>query len=119
MLGSLILYLKGMRRMMFQLSGFYCRTTPHYSTWKPPKKVLGLLRNTLNLTKTGSPESLPSNPLKASLKPSKPPLKPIRSLGNSLKARVLRVLGSWFSCLLVFSSVPTTDPDWRFMGSYK
>ena len=24
-LGSLILYLKGMRRMMFQLSGFYCR----------------------------------------------------------------------------------------------
>ena len=26
MLGSLILYLKGMRIMMFQLSGFYCRT---------------------------------------------------------------------------------------------
>ena len=25
MLGSLILYLKGMRRMMFQLSGFYFR----------------------------------------------------------------------------------------------
>ena len=25
MLGSLILYLKGMRRMMFQLSGFYYR----------------------------------------------------------------------------------------------
>ena len=25
MLGSLILYLKGMRRMMFQLSGFYSR----------------------------------------------------------------------------------------------
>ena len=25
MLGSLILYLKGMRRMMFQLSGFYCK----------------------------------------------------------------------------------------------
>ena len=25
MLGSLILYLKGMRTMMFQLSGFYCR----------------------------------------------------------------------------------------------
>ena len=24
MLGSLILYLKGMRIMMFQLSGFYC-----------------------------------------------------------------------------------------------
>ena len=24
-LGSLILYLKGMRIMMFQLSGFYCR----------------------------------------------------------------------------------------------
>ena len=27
MLGSLILYLKGMRIMMFQLSGYYCR--PH------------------------------------------------------------------------------------------
>ena len=25
MLGSLIIYLKGMRRMMFQLSGFYYR----------------------------------------------------------------------------------------------
>ena len=25
MLGSLILYLKGMRIMMFQLSGFYCK----------------------------------------------------------------------------------------------
>ena len=25
MLGSLILYLKGMRTTMFQLSGFYCR----------------------------------------------------------------------------------------------
>ena len=28
-LGSLILYLKGMRRMMFQLSGFYCRVNQH------------------------------------------------------------------------------------------
>ena len=27
MLGSLILYLKGMRIMMFQLSGFYCRVS--------------------------------------------------------------------------------------------
>ena len=27
MLGSPILYLKGMRIMMFQLSGFYCRLT--------------------------------------------------------------------------------------------
>ena len=26
MLGSLILYLKGMRTTMFQLSGFYCRS---------------------------------------------------------------------------------------------
>ena len=25
MLGSLLIYLKGMRRMMFQLSGFYCK----------------------------------------------------------------------------------------------
>ena len=28
MLGSLILYLKGMRIMMFQLSGFYCKGSP-------------------------------------------------------------------------------------------
>ena len=27
MLGSLILYLKGMRTIMFQLSGFYCSIT--------------------------------------------------------------------------------------------
>ena len=27
MLGSLILYLKGMRTTMFQLSGFYCRVS--------------------------------------------------------------------------------------------
>ena len=27
MLGSLTIYLKGMRRMMFQLSGFYCRAS--------------------------------------------------------------------------------------------
>ena len=26
--GSLILYFKGMRIMMFQLSGFYCRSLP-------------------------------------------------------------------------------------------
>ena len=32
MLGSLILYLKGMRIMMFQLSGFYCkRNMTHFS----------------------------------------------------------------------------------------
>ena len=29
MLGSLILYLKGMRRMMFQLSGFYYKLNHH------------------------------------------------------------------------------------------
>ena len=28
MLGPLILYLKGMRIMMFQLSGFYCTVNP-------------------------------------------------------------------------------------------
>ena len=28
MLGSLILYTKGMRIMMFQLSGFYCSKVP-------------------------------------------------------------------------------------------
>ena len=31
MLGSLILYLKGMRIMMFQLSGFYCRVFKGFS----------------------------------------------------------------------------------------
>ena len=30
MLGSLILYLKGMRRMMFQLSGFYYKGSPGF-----------------------------------------------------------------------------------------
>ena len=38
MLGSLILYLKGMRRMMFQLSGFY------YSTAHSSAVRLGDLR---------------------------------------------------------------------------
>ena len=32
MLGSLILYLKGMRTTMFQLSGFYCRV-PRCKVW--------------------------------------------------------------------------------------
>ena len=40
MLGSLILYLKGMRRMMFQLSGFYCIMTETLS----PEPWIGLLR---------------------------------------------------------------------------
>ena len=31
MLGSLILYFKGMRRMMFQLSGFYCNIPQEFS----------------------------------------------------------------------------------------
>ena len=35
MLGSLILYLKGMRIMMFQLSGFY------YKSLKPPTSMPG------------------------------------------------------------------------------
>ena len=38
MLGSLTIYLKGMRRMMFQLSGFYCR-----SLIDPFKEPLGAL----------------------------------------------------------------------------
>ena len=33
MLGSLILYLKGMRIMMFQLSGFYCRGFWGFRVW--------------------------------------------------------------------------------------
>ena len=37
MLGSLILYLKGMRIMMFQLSGFYCN--PFRNAFKEPRKV--------------------------------------------------------------------------------
>ena len=35
MLGSLILYLKGMRTTMFQLSGFYCNM-PLESLYKSP-----------------------------------------------------------------------------------
>ena len=34
-LGSLILYLKGMRRMMFQLSGFYCRASSLLYGFRP------------------------------------------------------------------------------------
>ena len=35
MLGSLIIYLKGMRRMMFQLSGFYCKPNPELASKIP------------------------------------------------------------------------------------
>ena len=38
MLGSLILYLKGMRRMMFQLSGFYYRGCRSQSNLPLPRK---------------------------------------------------------------------------------
>ena len=46
MLGSLILYLKGMRIMMFRFSGFcYKPETPHPKTWtlipNMPSKVAG------------------------------------------------------------------------------
>ena len=41
MLGSLILYLKGMRRMMFQLSGFYCKLVSLSFT---PEDLLGEAR---------------------------------------------------------------------------
>ena len=37
MLGSLILYFKGMRRMMFQLSGFYCKTLTAKNRSPKPK----------------------------------------------------------------------------------
>ena len=35
MLGSLILYLKGMRIMMFQLSGFYPKSSRGAQKWDP------------------------------------------------------------------------------------
>ena len=36
MLGSLILYLKGMRTIMFQLSGFYCKPkVPNFPNSQP------------------------------------------------------------------------------------
>ena len=41
MLGSLILYLKGMRIMMFQLSGFYCNV-PTQRAQYPLIKEYGL-----------------------------------------------------------------------------
>ena len=45
MLGSPILYLKGMRLMMFQLSGFYYKTlslleAPSSKTFPPPQRLL-------------------------------------------------------------------------------
>ena len=39
MLGSLILYLKGMRIMMFQLSGFYCIISPTTKSHDPVSTV--------------------------------------------------------------------------------
>ena len=43
MLGSLILYLKGMRIMMFQLSGFYYTYTPESRQAQTPRfQGLGL-----------------------------------------------------------------------------
>ena len=46
MLGSLILYLKGMRIMMFQLSGFYCRVlgdrVSDFGVYRGLGKVWGL-----------------------------------------------------------------------------
>ena len=42
MLGSLILYLKGMRRMMFQLSGFYYRG---HSKHRPKRRGSGRSRS--------------------------------------------------------------------------
>ena len=43
MLGSLILYLKGMRISMFQLSGFYCTFIPAFE----PLRDLGSPRESL------------------------------------------------------------------------
>ena len=45
MLGSLIIYLKGMRIMMLQLSGFYYRTLP-----KPYKHPIKSPQNSYPLT---------------------------------------------------------------------
>ena len=43
MLGSLIVYLKGMRIMMFQLSGYYCKELPSFP--HAPNKAEALLQN--------------------------------------------------------------------------
>ena len=40
MLGSLILYLKGTRIVMFQLSGFYYNPKPYSLDLKPPIQAL-------------------------------------------------------------------------------
>ena len=47
MLGSLILYLKGMRIVMFQLSGFYYRALGHYIF-----SLIGLKRSLCTFFKT-------------------------------------------------------------------
>ena len=50
MLGSLILYLKGMRIMMFQLSGFYYKGSPILSSppsRNAPKRILASLEGRL------------------------------------------------------------------------
>ena len=43
-LGSLIIYLKGMRRRMFQLSGFYYNTPRGAGVLQKPSEVLSALK---------------------------------------------------------------------------
>ena len=67
MLGSLILYLKGMRIMMFQLSGFYCRVSEREGAqsetlntagvWATLKPTLPFLPWQSNLRTTNDPAS--------------------------------------------------------------
>ena len=65
MLGSLILYLKGMRIMMFQLSGFYYNPNPKQLQVTPNAKQAKLLRADLQHLQ-GTEET----PLQALLNPA-------------------------------------------------
>ena len=48
MLGSLIVYLKGMRIMMFQLSGYYCRL-PGLASFRGLKRLGGWILQDVGL----------------------------------------------------------------------
>ena len=58
MLGSLILYIKGMRILMFQLSGFYCMP----AGWAAPGDQLMEAKNRRELGRCAQTEALNLSP---------------------------------------------------------
>ena len=57
MLGSLILYLKGMRMMMFQLSGYYCKNSKSLNDALRLSEPTRCSNNCLNPSQTRASET--------------------------------------------------------------